>query len=497
MPSPKEYIATGALMQCSQGTVPMPFKATPRTTKISGMQVGNKLDTTPLLNIPSFVICKKLTQLAGGTPTPCVPAPTTWQDTYPVKVGGADALLFRSCINCPAGQGKISFLTSGQLPVPPGMTQALKEARAQANQLLAETEPPEKESVGEAGFWEGMIPIWGSGRDLINSIQTGNKVGMALNGAMLLWDVASVAAGVLSFGTATAAMMGAKAGLRAALKAGTKVALRSGERQLAELALKSAALKAGIKNGARELAEAIGRKCLTACFPAGTLVAVADGYKPIETIKTGDEVWSWDQQTQDLALKPVVQTHQHQANELVTLRVGADVLRATPEHPFWTEEGWQNAGLLQVGSTLQRSDQQAMAVWEVEQHAGPETVYNFEVADWHTYLVGPWMFVVHNECYREVFFKAFPHLRGKVVVHHAVEQQILRRFPNLFTRAEIDAIDNLRGIPNNLNNTLHLSDIRRAWNEFYRRVPTPTKDQVLQYAENVDKRFGHLFTPAK
>lgn len=32
----------------------------------------------------------------------------------------------------------------------------------------------------------------------------------------------------------------------------------------------------------------------------------------------------------------------------------------------------------------------------VHQTEQPTTVYNFEVADWHTYLVGHWMLIVHN-----------------------------------------------------------------------------------------------------
>ncbi len=114
----------------------MPFKGTPRTSKIA----GNALDKAPLVNVPSFVICQKLTQMAGGTPTPCMPAPTLWQDTYPAIVGGADALLFRSCITCPVGQGKIEFMTSGQLPLPPDMSQQIKETREEADDALKQAE---------------------------------------------------------------------------------------------------------------------------------------------------------------------------------------------------------------------------------------------------------------------------------------------------------------------------------------------------------------------
>src|SRR5690606_20102290 len=49
--------------------------------------------------------------------------------------------------------------------------------------------------------------------------------------------------------------------------------------------------------------------------------------------------------------------------------------------------------------------------------------------------------------YRKTFLNAHPELEGKVVVHHAVEQQVLRRFPGLFSEAEIHALSNLRGIP--------------------------------------------------
>nr|GFC68700.1 hypothetical protein [Tanacetum cinerariifolium] len=216
--------ANGKAKFISQGTVPMLFKILPRTSKIAGLLAGNALDKQPLVNIPSFVICQKQTQMAGGTPVPCVPAPLLWQDTYPAKVGGADTLLFRSCINCPLGQGKIEFVTSGQLPIPPELSQQIKETKEEADEALAQAEK-EKNSVGEAGLLEGAIPIWGSGRDLIHSIQTGDKVGIALNAAFLVWDAASVVAGVFSFGTATVAMAGAKAGVRGLIKAGGKVAL--------------------------------------------------------------------------------------------------------------------------------------------------------------------------------------------------------------------------------------------------------------------------------
>jgi hypothetical protein len=97
--------------------------------------------------------------------------------------------------------------------------------------------------------------------------------------------------------------------------------------------------------------------------------------------------------------------------------------------------------------------------------------------------------------YRETFFAAHPSLRDKVVVHHSVEQQILKRYPGLFTEAEIHSLKNLRGVPKSINPELHLSKIRRAWNDFYRTHVRPTKQQVLDFAAQLDRQFGSLFEP--
>ena len=98
--------------------------------------------------------------------------------------------------------------------------------------------------------------------------------------------------------------------------------------------------------------------------------------------------------------------------------------------------------------------------------------------------------------YRRRFFGKHPGLRGNVVVHHAVEQSIQTRYPHLrFSDAELHSLGNLRGIPKGLNSTLHLSTIRKAWNRFYKQHRRPTKQQVLAYAAEIDRTYGHLFRP--
>ncbi|HEX5750903.1 MAG TPA: hypothetical protein VFZ09_32055 [Archangium sp.] len=97
--------------------------------------------------------------------------------------------------------------------------------------------------------------------------------------------------------------------------------------------------------------------------------------------------------------------------------------------------------------------------------------------------------------YRETFFEAHPGLRGKVLVHHSIEQQVLKKYPGLFTEAEIHSLKNLRGVPKSINPDLHLSKLRRAWNDFYRTHLNPTRQQVTDFAAQLDKQFGGLFEP--
>ena len=81
------------------------------------------------------------------------------------------------------------------------------------------------------------------------------------------------------------------------------------------------------------------------------------------------------------------------------------------------------------------------------------------------------------------------------MVHHAVEQDVLNKYPGLIKELEMHSLENLRGIPIAINSEIHLSKIRKMWNKFYKANPNPTKKDLLDYATKVDDEFGHLFIP--
>ncbi|WP_309103521.1 hypothetical protein [Microbacterium sp.] len=101
--------------------------------------------------------------------------------------------------------------------------------------------------------------------------------------------------------------------------------------------------------------------------------------------------------------------------------------------------------------------------------------------------------------YRDNFFEENPDADPSNIVHHAVEQATMDRYPDLITPAQMHSPENLRGIPEGINSAVHLSAIRKMWNQFYTHYGnlgrTPTQAELLDYATLIDDAFGDLFDP--
>ena len=383
-----EYITKDALIMCDQGGAPDFFKPTHNDkVKIHGCLVATTKDAVPLSNIPSFKICK-ISQ------KPCMPAtvPLTWQDTWQVKVKGKNSLIGKSTCQCPVG-GKIEFMTSGQIPLPDDAMAELKEMQEQAQRELDDS--GNGDSIGEAGFAEGLIPVWGSGRDLINDIQTGDGWGALANAGFLIWDVASIAAGCVTFGAATVAMQGAKTGLKATLKAAGKVVAKSATKALGKMAFKKLS-KQALKSSIDDVAKKLLKTCVFACFPAGTLIQTEHGTKPIEEIQIGDLVWAYDEDTDTTALQPVVDIMENETDHTISLYTETEVIETTATHPFYTQDGWKDASELQTGDQIKTQNHENIEIKDTKFNYEPKKVYNFTVGNFHTYFVGLRAWLVHN-----------------------------------------------------------------------------------------------------
>lgn len=137
------------------------------------------------------------------------------------------------------------------------------------------------------------------------------------------------------------------------------------------------------------------------CFTAGTQIQTDEGEKNIEDIEVGDRVLAKDENNPDgeLVYKEVTALYRNQRDDIIKLHVGEQVIETTDNHPFWVEgKGWVFADELRVGDKLQKADGSNLTIDKVEfvKLDEPVMVYNFTVADFHTYYVTDLGIWVHN-----------------------------------------------------------------------------------------------------
>ena len=78
-----------------------------------------------------------------------------------------------------------------------------------------------------------------------------------------------------------------------------------------------------------------------ACFPSGCFVSgvrvdTPDGPRPIDELKPGDAVWSWDTESRALVIRAVMKTLRTHAQVLCRLEIGdTTIAGVTPSHPFY------------------------------------------------------------------------------------------------------------------------------------------------------------------
>lgn len=136
-----------------------------------------------------------------------------------------------------------------------------------------------------------------------------------------------------------------------------------------------------------------------ACFTEGTLILTADGYKEIQDIRVGDEVYSQNPKTGEKGLKRVINVFVREVDVLIHIKAGEEDIETTKFHPFWIEgKGWVEAEDVKPGDRLVLYSGETLGVSEVYQEylQSPVKVYNFEVEDWHTYFVSEQDVFVHN-----------------------------------------------------------------------------------------------------
>ncbi|QOI37366.1 TIGR04388 family protein [Leptospira interrogans] len=202
----------------------------------------------------------------------------------------------------------------------------------------------------------------------------------------------------------------------------------------------------GFANDGSKMVDKAGVFHLDTCFVAGTSVHTKEGLKAIESLQVGDIVQSWNEKTGQLENKRVTELFVHEVPQLFYLELdGEEVFQTTWNHPFrrrnktsqegipsFTQSGiarnfkthghilqpsgrvvslagsssaslsddseWVKVEDLKLRDQVLTSDGSWARVTGIFHYdVDPTKVYNFEVEDNHTYIVGENVpAIVHN-----------------------------------------------------------------------------------------------------
>jgi RHS repeat-associated protein len=134
------------------------------------------------------------------------------------------------------------------------------------------------------------------------------------------------------------------------------------------------------------------------CFVAGTAVLTPAGQVPIEELKLGDVVLSWDASSNEVVSSSVERLFESHSSDVQVLLLGGHRFEVTNEHPFYhRERGWTRVGDLSVGDEVMAMDGAAVKVESIGSLGRAMPVYTIRVKETHNYFVGERGVLVHNK----------------------------------------------------------------------------------------------------
>ena len=148
-------------------------------------------------------------------------------------------------------------------------------------------------------------------------------------------------------------------------------------------------------------------------FTPDTLVGTPQGKEAIGQILVGEQILAYNLLTHMIEVEPVLHVWIHPDQDLIDITVLTmlpshtfktrvrmeELIHTTDEHPFLTQEtGFVAAGQLRIGIHVLGRDGSVGLITRINPIPGMMVMYNLEVAQDHTFLVGDGQWIVHNAC---------------------------------------------------------------------------------------------------
>jgi hypothetical protein len=128
------------------------------------------------------------------------------------------------------------------------------------------------------------------------------------------------------------------------------------------------------------------------CFISGTRVLSGNEHKPIESLKVGDFVRSYDTEKGEFTDVSISRVFTRKVSTYLSI----NGIGVTPEHPFFAYGTWVLAKDLRVGDELLSENGESVTIAEIKTIHEAATVYNIETAtEPHNYFAGG--VLVHNK----------------------------------------------------------------------------------------------------
>ena len=135
------------------------------------------------------------------------------------------------------------------------------------------------------------------------------------------------------------------------------------------------------------------------CFVKGTKVKTENGFKNIEDIKIGDNVYSYNLNNNTLELKKVLNTIKSNTIDTYKVTIDGKTVEMSPKHQLYIiDKGWVRAYDLKVNDKMLDSNGKEIIVTKIEnkKYDKPIKTYNLSVSGNNNYFVTDIQVLVHN-----------------------------------------------------------------------------------------------------